>query len=76
MDEKVRCQIQLPRYHNDFGKLWAWAKSRPMGTLVGDVFQAKIEANKAEIYEMLDFRATQMRISRDELIQKILSEED
>lgn len=74
MDEKIRCQIQLPKYHSDIGRLWAWAKGRAMGTLVSDVFQARCEANKAEIYEMLDHRAKQMGVTRDELIDQILAD--
>ncbi len=76
MDEKIRTQVQLPKYHANRGKIWAWCKSRPLATLIGDVFQARVEANADEIDLILNERAKDLGITPDELRQRILNDNE
>ena len=43
----------LSDFHYKWGKLWAFAKNRPLSKLIVDVFEARIEANRADIELMI-----------------------
>jgi hypothetical protein len=63
-------------FHYKWGKLWAFAKNRPLSRLITDVFEARIEANKTEIEEMIRDIAAQRGITYEELVEQILKKSD
>lgn len=63
-------------FHYKWGKLWAFAKNRPISKLVVDVFEARIEANRADIELMIRDIAEQRGIKYEELVDQIMNGED
>lgn len=63
-------------FHYKWGKLWAFAKNRPISKLIADVFEARIEANKGEIEGMIRDIAEQRGITYEELVDQIMNGED
>lgn len=75
-DETRRATIKLPMYHHQWLKVWAHLKGRGVSTLATDIVQARVEANLDQINLMLESRAKDRGLSPEELIAKILSNED
>jgi hypothetical protein len=73
-DYKYRTNPRIPASHYRLGALWAWLKGRPVTTLIGDVFQARVEANEQWIRDNLAQRAKQMGKSPEELENEIYAE--
>ncbi|MBC7824930.1 MAG: hypothetical protein H7126_13885 [Candidatus Parcubacteria bacterium] len=65
----------LSDFHYKWGKLWAFAKNRPLSKLIVDVFEARIEANKPEIEMMMRDIAEQRGITYEELVGQIMNGE-
>ncbi len=63
-------------FHYKWGKLWAFAKNRPISKLIVDVFEARIEANKSEIEMMIRDIAEQRGITYEELVDQIMNGDD
>lgn len=63
-------------YHDKWGRLWAFAKNRPISKLIIDVVEARIEANRNEIEEMIRDIAKQRGITYEELVNEVLSADD
>ena len=62
-------------FHYKWGKLWSFAKNRPLSKLIVDVFEARIEANKSEIEMMMRDIAEQRGITYEELVDQIMNGE-
>lgn len=62
-------------FHYKWGKLWAFAKNRPISKLIVDVFEARIEANKDDIEMMVRDIAEQRGITYEELVSQIMNGE-
>lgn len=75
-DQKIRTSCIIPKYHHDRLRLWAWLKGTGYTTLASNVIQARVEANYDEIDRMLDYRASQLNITRETLIADILKGDD
>ena len=63
-------------FHYKWGKLWAFAKNRTVAKLIGDTFEARIEANRAEIELMIRDIAKQRGIPYDDLVEQIMNGDD
>lgn len=75
-DEVFRTTIKIPAYHYRLLKVWAYLKGRGVSTLATDIVQARIEANLDQINLMLESRAKDRGLSPEELMAKILSNEE
>lgn len=62
-------------FHSKWGRLWAFAKNRPLSRLIVDVFEARVEANQAEIEKMIRDIAAQRGITFEELVAQILNDQ-
>lgn len=63
-------------FHYKWGKLWAFAKNRTVAKLIGDTFEARIEANRVDIELMIRDIAVQRGITYDELVEQIMTGDD
>lgn len=63
-------------FHYKWGKLWAYAKSRPLSRLVTDVFEARVEANKEEIETMIRDIAEQNGMTYEAMVEEIMQEDE
>ena len=75
-DEKIKTSINIPKYHYNWLKIWAYFKGRGTTTLAQDIIQARIEANREEISLMLESRANDLSLTPAQLIDKILKEDE
>ena len=75
-DEKYRINTTLPAYHLKWLKVWAFLKGTTKTTLASNTLQARIEANIVLIKEMTEERAKDLGISSEELIDKIINNEE
>jgi hypothetical protein len=62
----------FPEYHDRLLTFWAWAKRRSKSALVVHTMEARIEANKDLINEMIETAAKTRGISVDEMEALIL----
>lgn len=75
-DEKYRINTTLPAYHLKWLKIWAFLKGTTKTTLASNTLQARIEANILLIKEMVAERAKDLGISPEELIDRIINNEE
>lgn len=71
-----RRTIRIPIWHERYLKLWAWAKGQTPTALLGNIAQARIEANQEQIDRMIAGCAESMGVTVDDLEAKILGEDD
>jgi len=69
-----RIMIRLPSWHAKRLIWWAAAKKQSLAGMAQNVIQARVEANKDLIEEMLQDMANDRGVSLDELKQQLLSE--
>jgi len=69
-----RFPIKLPPWHEKHLIWWAAMKGSSKTGLAQNTIQARVEANKDQILEMLADRANDLGITVEELQQKLLQE--
>ena len=62
----------LPEDHDELFTLWAWGKRRSKSALATHVIEARVEANREGIVEIIQRAAERRGISFEEMKQKIL----
>lgn len=65
----------LGEFHYKWGKLWAFTKNRTLTRLITDVFEARLEANRAEVEVMLRDIAAQRGMTYEDLVKEILDKD-
>jgi ferritin-like protein len=71
-DVSKRFPIKLPAWHEKYLIWWASLKGVSKTALAQNTLQARLEANKEQIEEMLADRARDLGISVDELKARLL----
>lgn len=74
--DMVRFTISLPDWYYRKLLLWAKLKGTNRATLVGNIVQARIEANWGEIEKELEAIAKYQGTTLEQLIESWLSEEN
>jgi hypothetical protein len=59
-------------FHYKWGKLWAFAKRRSLAKMIGDVFEARVEANRGDIELMIRDIAEQRGLTYEELVAQVM----
>lgn len=73
MADNVKFGIQLPEWYERELRLWAKLKGVARGTLAANIVQARIEANRPEIYGQIEAIAQYRGITSEELIKEWLN---